>query len=100
MSNNVEQAIFYYEQAIKAAPDWPMLRHVIAALYLQINDVKSAEYHAQKALEYFKPLTSLPKNFIEDYYEDAVTGKSWTNYQNKSEKLFACIQDTKKNLSS
>ena len=94
-SNSLKEAIFYYEKAIKQAPNWPILRQVIAGFYLQNNDIKSAEYHAQQALAQFKPPDSPPKNFIEDYYEDVVTGRAWVSFQKSSEKLFARIEKAK-----
>ena len=94
-SNSLKEAIFYYEKAIKQAPNWPMLRYVIAEFYLQAKDIKSAEYHAQEALAQFKPSDPPSKNFIEDYYKDVVTGRGWKDFQKEFAPLFARIEKAK-----
>jgi hypothetical protein len=81
LHHNIREGINYLEKAIEYAPDWPMLRHLVARLYLEINDIKSAERHVQKAFELFNPTSHTPLNAIEYYYENIITGRSWTNLQ-------------------
>lgn len=44
--------------------------------------MKSDELHMKKALECV-PLTTKPKNFIEEYFEGIITERGWVNLEEK-----------------
>ncbi len=85
-TKNITEAIQYREKAVLEASDWPMLRFMLANLYLQIGEVEKAEFHAKKGLE-CNQLTTSPKNDIDDYYEKIVTGRRWKNLESRFKDL-------------
>ncbi len=95
MSEDWKEAIKYAEKAILYAPDWPMLRASLAELYLKIKDTDKAEFQIQQAFVHFKPLATYPKNFVEDYYEGIVTGRSWTNLSKEFANIKTSIEKAK-----
>jgi tetratricopeptide (TPR) repeat protein len=84
---NIKEGIKYLEKAIHYEPNWPMLRHLVATLYLEIHDTQSAEAHVQQAFKLFSPLIKRPTNAVENYYENVVTGRSWINLQKEFQNL-------------
>lgn len=94
-TKNIGEAINLYLLAIDYAPNWPILYRSIVELYLEIGDLKQAEVYVQKGLR-CQPLTTPPKNTIEEYFENIVSGRSWTHHQEKFYKLISSIQNIKK----
>jgi tetratricopeptide (TPR) repeat protein len=95
---NLQMAIHYLEKAVRYAPDWPMIRHLLATLFLRSKDIKSAEFHVEKALELSKVIPIKPRNGVEKYYENVITGRSWVNIKEEFQALIERIQKSKASL--
>ena len=94
-SKDTNAAIEHLKKAIQIAPDWPMLRLLISEFYLKSCDVQHAQFHIDEAFKH-QPLTAPPKNFVEDYYEKIITGRSWINLEEKFEPLISEILNLKR----
>jgi tetratricopeptide (TPR) repeat protein len=91
----LNEAINYVQKALIYAPDWPMLRHQLAGLYVSIGKIKEAEQEVKRALE-IPPLDPEKiSNEVQRYYESVVTGRSWTNEEKKSSHVLERIQRAK-----
>jgi tetratricopeptide (TPR) repeat protein len=94
-TKNWDEAIGYLEEAIQYAPDWPILYLCLASLYLKINKIAAAELQVQR-IEKLLPLPPLfPRNAIEDYYENIVTGRNNKNIEKHLAGLKKEIQEVK-----
>ena len=89
------EAICYLKKAIQYTPDWPELHFFLASQYLNIKDIKSAEFEIEKALELSNIHIEKPKNAIEKYYELIVTGRNRTSESITLELLKERIREAK-----
>jgi tetratricopeptide (TPR) repeat protein len=74
------------EKAIQISPDWPLLR--IESIYILLNLCRFDA--AEQAIEKTYVLTQTiktPENTMNHYYEDVITGRTWTNLAERLEKL-------------
>ena len=89
-------AVSYLKKAVEIAPDWPLLRHKLATLLLESNQIELAGLEIKKALS---SATSLPKqtqNEVEYYYENVVTGRAWPNVEDEFRELSRRVDDETK----
>ncbi len=84
---DVAKALSCFEEAIDYAPDWPILRYSAAQFYLDKKDVASAKSQIDYVFNHCTPLLQKPKNFIERYWENAVTGRSWSDMKEEFKDL-------------
>lgn len=73
---NNEEALKYVKKAVEFAPDWPANIAFLVSLYIETNDIPSAEREILKLEKLTKLPLVKPKNGVEDYYETIVTGRS------------------------
>lgn len=93
---DIDKSIACYQKAVDYAPDWPILRHSIARLYLKKKDIAAAMVHINYAFNHFTPLLDIPKNFIEYYYEGVVTGRRFSDIREDFKSLITKIQKLEK----
>lgn len=72
---NDAEALEYVKKAVELAPDWPACRAFLVSLYVKLHDIPSAERELEKLEELCKLPLIKPKNGVEDYYENIVTGR-------------------------
>jgi tetratricopeptide (TPR) repeat protein len=89
-------AINYLRKAIKFAPDWPLLRHKLATLLLELNQIEQAEQQIREALALVRPLPRQTQNEVEYYYENVVTGRAWSDVKNEFKELLKQIESQRK----
>ncbi|MFC1854713.1 tetratricopeptide repeat protein, partial [Candidatus Dependentiae bacterium] len=74
---DIETSIYYLKKAIELEPAWINPRIKLSYYFSENNDFDMAEKVAQEAFKTFKSLKfSKPKNDIERYYEEGITGRT------------------------
>lgn len=92
----LENAISYLRKAVEAAPDWPLLRHKLATLLLELNQVEQAEQEIKKALALSKSSPRQTQNEVEYYYENTVTGRAWPDIKDEFKELLERVANARK----
>ncbi|MFC1854909.1 tetratricopeptide repeat protein, partial [Candidatus Dependentiae bacterium] len=94
--NSLDVSIKHLEKAVEIEPSWIIPRIKLAYYHTENNDFKAAEKTAKEARKLFKKMEfPKPKNNTEQYYEEAVTGR--TPCRKRSFKsLFALIEKRRK----
>ncbi len=75
------------EKAIHINPDWPMLRIESIYILLNLSHFDAAEKALERAESLLAQVVMTPENVVEQYYENVVTGRAWTNLPERFEKL-------------
>ncbi len=92
---SLEIAINYLRTALENAPDWPLLRHKLATLLLELHQTDLAEQEVHKALSFVRSTPLSAKNEVENYYENTVTGRAWPNIKDEFSDLLERINQQK-----
>lgn len=92
----LENAISYLKQAVKIAPDWPLLRHKLATLLLELNQIEEAEQEIKKALALAPLVPKQTQNEVEFYYENVVTGRAWLDVKDEFKELLEQVESKRK----
>jgi len=92
----LEQAISYLRKAVEAAPDWPLLRHKLATLLLELHQIEQAEQEIKKALALSQSPPKQTQNEVEYYYEYVVTGRAWLNIKDEFRELIERLESEKR----
>jgi tetratricopeptide (TPR) repeat protein len=90
-----EECLRWINLAIEQSPDWitPRKERVAILLKMKLYDEAEAEIH--RAIAVIKPYTAEPKDSIEEYYEEAVTGRSRPNIHRELTDLLHRVRNTK-----
>lgn len=84
---NLEVSLEFLKKAIQISPNWPMLRVELIYLLINLGRLEEAEREIEHATELLKQEIKIPENEVEHYYENTVTGRSWTNIGEKLDQL-------------
>lgn len=84
---NFEVSLEFLRKAVQISPNWPMLRVELVYLLINLGQFKEAECEIENAAELLKQDVRIPENEVEHYYENTVTGRSWTNVGEKLDRL-------------
>ncbi|MBS0607227.1 MAG: tetratricopeptide repeat protein [Verrucomicrobia bacterium] len=96
-TKDINFSVTLLERAVNFAPDWPMLWLSLARRYIRMADPDKAESCIQKGLQ-CKLLTCKPKNNLENYFENIVTGRSWKSIMEEFEPQISEIRLLRKKL--
>lgn len=83
----LEESLAYLKAAIKISPDWPMLRIEMIFLLLNLGRVEEASQELKDASSLINQAVRTPKDVIESYYENYVTGRSWADLEERLERI-------------
>lgn len=83
----LEESFAYLKAAIKISPDWPMLRIELIFLLLNLGRVEEASQELIDASSLLYQPVKTPKNVIEHYYENYITGRSWADLEERLERI-------------
>lgn len=84
---NLEVSLEFLKKAIQISPNWPMLRVELIYLLINFGRLEEAECEIENTTELVKQDIKIPENEVEHYYENTVTGRSWTNVGEKLDRL-------------
>ncbi len=94
--NPLEQAISYLRKAVEIAPDWPLLRHKLATLLLELHQIEQAEQEINKTLALSQSFPKQTQNEVEYYYEYVVTGRAWLSIKDQFRELIERLENEKR----
>ena len=92
----LEKSQVYFEEAIKFAPLWPLLHIELICIHISLSHFKEALEQIQIASELIQIPLKTPINEVERCYEKMVTGRSWTNLDERLKFLRLRLEDAVK----
>lgn len=94
--NGLEKTINLLEKSIELEPTWILPRIKLSYYLIEKGNIDSAEAVAKEAFKLFKTMEfPKPKTATEQYYEEAVTGRTKEREQVSFIKLFKLIKEQK-----
>jgi Tfp pilus assembly protein PilF len=93
-----EKCLRLVERAIELAPDWISLHKNRAMILLQMKHYDEAEAEVQRTFSLISPSPE-PKDSVEEYYEEAVTGRRRPNIHKELDDLLQRIREAKSSQS-
>lgn len=95
LNKPLSEVIAYTQQALKFAPDWPMLRVQLATFLFEDGKIDEADQEMQKAHNFKKFPAEKVTNEVQRYYESVVTGRIWDKEELKTSHIAQRIQKAK-----
>lgn len=80
-----EKSLSYLKKATQISPDWPMLRLELIYLLINLGRFEEAEEEIKRGALLLNQKIKVPENPVEWYYENYITGRSWTNLKERLE---------------